>query len=176
MRALLVCAMLILALAGCSSAEPAAPAAGEAAPASDAPAGGCPLDVADVSAATSLTWELQQTEPDYPLETVDGVTATVCLFTAADRPQFGDPLVMRVDTVTGAEAATLRDGFEESCTGNGGTVEDAGGVASCRQDGTVVDGAVASDGRTVHVYLVNADTATATELTPAFEQVLAAVR
>ena len=174
-------AVLAVAMAACTSAEPAPapPAAAQqpAEPVAAGPADGCPLDVADLSAATSLTWELQQTLTDRPLETLPSVTATVCLFTSADSPQFGgDPLVLRVDAVDGADAGTLRNNFEQSCTGNGGAVEDSAGVARCRRDGSVVEGNVATDGRSIDVYLVNADAATATALTPGFDEILGSVR
>lgn len=35
--------------------------------------GECPLDAAELSAPTSLAWELARTKPDHPLETVDSV-------------------------------------------------------------------------------------------------------
>jgi hypothetical protein len=140
---------------------------------------GCPLAAADLSSATSLAWELRQTLTDHPLETLESVKATVCVFTAADSPQIGgDPLVLRVDTVTGADAAALRTNFQQNCTGNRGAVEEssaADGAAVCRRDGAVVQGNIAGDGRTVDVYLVNARTDTATSLTPSFDKVLAAV-
>lgn len=178
-----------LAVSACGSAAPvagppAAPVAGppsvQAQPDAGATAAdGCPLTAEALSDATSLSWELQDTREDYPLETVDGVTATVCLFTAPDSPQAGgDPLVLRVDVVTGADAATVRTGFEESCTGNSGTVSDspaAAGAKVCERDGAVVEGDIATGERTVEVYLVNADTATAETLTPTFEKVLAAI-
>lgn len=180
-RATLTGAALAVALAACGSAAPAPgptpPADQPAEAVAAAPADGCPLDVADLDAATSLTWELQQTLTDRPLDTLPEVTATVCVFTSADRPQFGgDPLVLRVDAVDGADAAAVRSNFEENCTGYGGAVEDSGGVALCRRDGTAIEGNVTTDGRSVDVYVVAADAATAAELTPAFEQILGAVR
>jgi len=59
-----------------------------------------------------------------------------------------------------------------------GAVEDstaADGAVVCRRDGSVVEGNIAGDGRSVDVYLVNADTDTATSLTPSFEKILSAV-
>jgi hypothetical protein len=165
---------------GTAAPAPAAPAEA-AAPADDGSAGSgdCPLAAADISSATSLTWELRQTEAGRPLETLETVKADVCVFTASDRPQAGgDPLVLRVDTVTGADAVKLRTNFEDNCTGYKGTVEDstaADGAVVCRRDGSVVEGNIAGDGRSVDVYLVNADTDTATSLTPSFEKILSAV-
>jgi hypothetical protein len=104
----------------------------------------------------------------------------MCLFTAPHHPQSGGaPLVLRVDVVTGANAATARSAFERSCTENGGRVTDsvaAVGAQVCQRDGTVVEGAVSSSGRTVDVYVVNADTTTATRLTESFDEILGAVR
>lgn len=190
-RATLAISALCVALAACTSAIPGVPAPAGSAP-SDAAApaeaqagggssqaGGCPLEAADLSAATSLTWELRDTKVDYPLETAESLKATVCVFTAAEAPQFGgDPLVMRVDTVTGADAAALRSNFERTCTSNDGTVEPStatDGAEVCRRDSSVVEGDIVGSGRTVDVYLVNADTATAEKLTPSFDAVLAAV-
>lgn len=177
-RSLVGVVVALLAAGGCGAAAPPAPSAPVAAADVAAPDGACPLDAAELSAATSFTWDLARTEPDYPLETVDPVTALVCVFTSSDRPQFGgDPLVLRVDTVTGSDAAVVRGAFEETCTGNGGALEDLGGGATdCRRDGTVTEGNVAADGRTVDVYAVIADTETAEILSSGFPQILDAVR
>ena len=157
-----------------AAAEAPAPATGGSGAADE-----CPLAATDISSATSLDWELRQTEAARPLETLETVKADVCVFTAADRRQAGgDPLVLRVDTVTGADAAKLRTNFEDSCTGNQGKVEDstaADGAALCRRAGATAEGNIAGGGRSVDVYLVNADTATATSLTPSFEKILSAV-
>ncbi len=161
-----------------AAAEPAAePAAAEPA-AAPAPDGECPLDAAELSAATSFTWELSRTEPDYPLETVDSVTALVCVFTSSERPQLGgDPLVLRVDTVTGPDATVVRSAFEETCSTYDGALEDLGGGATgCRREGTVTEGNVSADGRSVDVYAVLADAETAEILSSGFPQILDAVR
>jgi hypothetical protein len=163
-------------MAGTPAPAPDSPPA--AAAAAQGPTDGCPLAVADLATATALSWELRQTEADRPLETVESVKADVCVFTSADRPQQGgDPLVLRVDTVAGADAATLRAKFEESCTGYRGAVEKsaaADGAEVCRRDGSVVEGNIACDDQAIDIYLVNADTDTAKSLTPSFEQILAA--
>jgi len=143
-------------------------------------AGDCPLSAQDLSAATSLRWQLRERKDNYPLETAESIKATVCLYTAPDAPQTGgDPLALRTDTVTGADAATVRKGFTDTCTGSGGQVRDsasAQGAVVCVRDGAVVDGIVGNATRVVSVELVNADKATAVKLTPAFDKVLAAVR
>lgn len=167
-------------LAACGSSTQAVPAPGPGAAPASAIASGCPLGVNALDAATSLTWELSDTRTDQPLETVDAVAQTVCLFTAADSPQSGgDPLVLRVDVVTGADAATVRNAFTSSCTGNSGTVSSSAGAPGamvCMRAGAVVEGDISSGDRTVDVYLVNADAATAAALTPRFDDILAAVR
>jgi hypothetical protein len=156
--------------------EPPAAATGPAGPENT---GACPLDVDDLGSATGLTWTLGRSIADHPLETVDGVTADVCVFTSADRPQMGgDPLVLRTDVVEGPQAARMRDEFASTCTGNGGTVATAASVDAatvCRSGGQAIEGQVAAGDRTVDVYVVAADQATASELTPSFEKVLAAV-
>lgn len=159
-------------LAGCgSSAGPAEGGGAAAAPA--AAADGCPIAVDDLSAATSLTWKLREKREDHPLETAESIKATVCLYTAADAPQDGDPLVLRADVVTGADAATVKDNFAKTCADNGGQVAKNG---TCERSGAVVEGLAGGGDRAVEVYLVNADKATAAKLTPSFPAILAAVR
>jgi hypothetical protein len=186
-RRLVVVFLVLFGVIACST-----PTAGTPAPAPDSPpasagaaadtsANGseCPLDAADLSSATALNWELRQTEADRPLETLQSVKANVCVLTTSDRPQeAGDPLVLRVDAVTGGDAARLRANFEESCTGYRGTVEKSNateGAEICRRDGSVIEGNIAGDDRAIDVYLVNADTDTAASLTPSFEKILAVV-
>jgi hypothetical protein len=139
--------------------------------------GGCPLTPDDLAQATSLTWELGEKKDDHPLETVESVTATVCVYTSADAPQAGgDPLVLRADIVAGPGAAVVRKSFTDTCAENGGEVRtSAAGAALCERSGVVVEGLIGGTDRVTDVYLVNADTATATNLTPAFEKILAAV-
>jgi hypothetical protein len=182
-RALAVPA-LAAALVACggpaAAPEPSTPAppAAVTGPAGPEDTAACPLDVDDLDSATGLTWTLGRSIADHPLETVDGVTADVCVFTSADRPQMGgDPLVLRTDVVDGPQAARMRDEFASTCTGNGGMVAAASveGASVCRSGGQAVEGQVATGDRTVDVYVVAADQATASELTPSFEKVLAAV-
>ena len=167
--------------AGPSAAAPArpAPAPDGAAPDGSADGGECPLAASDLSSATSLSWELRRTEKDYPLETAEGLKATVCIFTTSDRPQLGgDPLVLRVDTISGPDAAKLRSNFERVCTENRGELAPstaAEGAEVCRSRGSVTEGNIADGDRTVDVYVVNADTETATSLTSSFDAVLASV-
>ncbi|WP_049559060.1 hypothetical protein [Nonomuraea sp. SBT364] len=139
-----------------------------------APAG-CPLTPQALGEATSLRWDLDRRD-DHPLETMESIKATVCLYTAADAPQQGsDPLTMRLDLVEGADAATVRKGFTDTCTENGGTVRDTSGAQVCDRDGSVGEGLTGGGDRAIIAYWVNADTSTATEFTPAFGRILAAV-
>lgn len=187
---LVTVSVLGLVLSGCGAltppitagtAAPAAPAVpGAAAPAdtSGADTTGCPLSAADLSSVTGITFELRRTEADRELETLPSVTALVCVFTSSDRPQLGgDPLVLRVDTVTGPNAAVVRSEFEKSCTRNGGTVGDSAvaGGKTCTSRGSTTEGVVASADRTVNVYFVLADAETAADLTRTFDGLLAAV-
>lgn len=163
-----------LTLAGCGSpATPDQPGAGQPRPAS-----GCPFTPESLGQATSLTWELREKRDDHPLETAESIRATVCLYTAADAPQDGsDPLSLRADVVTGADAATVRKNFTDTCTEYGGAIRDAAsgkGAVVCDRAGSVVEGLTGGDDRTVNVYLVNADKATAVKLTPAFDRILTA--
>ncbi|MEV0418854.1 hypothetical protein [Streptosporangium canum] len=167
-------------LTGCGSQ--AGPAAGEGGADGGARAkdtGGCPLTVAGLSEATSLTWELREKREDHPLETMESVRATACLYTAADAPQDGsDPLALRVDVVTGDGITKVREEFEGNCGEFGGKLLDSAagdGSVVCKRNGTIVEGLVGGTDRLVNVYLVNAGRATAAKLTPAFDKILAAV-
>lgn len=132
----------------------------------------CPLTADELSSATSLTWELSETREDHPLETMESVTVTACLFTAPEaQQQGGDPLVARVDVVSPADADAVRSGFSSTCTEFGGAEQQAGGGTVCERGDVVVDGIV---GDLVMVGFVNADTATARTLTPSFPEILTA--
>ncbi|MER6177045.1 hypothetical protein [Streptosporangium sp. NPDC001681] len=162
-------------LAGCGSQT----ASGESPDGQAQPSGGCPLTPEALSKATSLSWELQERKDDHPLETAESIKVTACLYAAADAPQDGsDPLVLRADVATGADAATIRKDFIDTCTEYGGKVGDsaaADGAIVCDRNGSTVEGLVGGADRVVNVYLVNAEAATAGRLTPAFDRILAAV-
>ncbi|WP_346273312.1 hypothetical protein [Pseudonocardia sp.] len=184
---LFVMLALGLAAAGCGSSGPtaagtptaAAPATAATTTAAGSDTGGCPLSAEDLSAATGMTFELATTEPDRALETLETVKALVCVFTAADEPQAGgDRLGLRADTVTGADAEAVTAEFERSCTSNGGTLNDVTAdddAQTCTSRGSTIEGNIDSGDRTVNVYFVNADDATAAALTPNFDKVLDAV-
>ncbi|MGW5685401.1 hypothetical protein [Nonomuraea sp. NPDC003754] len=162
-------------LAACGS--PSTEAVGEAAADRPQPAAdGCPLTPEALTEATSLRWELKERRDAYPLETAESIKATVCLFTSADAPQEGsDPLTMRVDLVEGADSATVRKSFTDTCTENGGSVRDSSGALICDRNGSVVEGLAGAGDRAINVYWVNADTSTAAKFTPVFGRILAAV-
>jgi hypothetical protein len=133
--------------------------------------GDCPVTEAELSSATSLSWEHGDTLKDHPLETMESVKVTVCVFTAPEAVQMGgDPLVLRVEVVDPKDADTLRKKFSSTCTKFGGTERAAGGGTVCEGDGRVVEGHI---GNLVIVYFVNANKDTAAKLTPSFEKVLA---
>ncbi|GAA1296329.1 hypothetical protein Psi02_12580 [Planotetraspora silvatica] len=173
-------------LAGCgstatpgeSSASGASTKASAAAAAGDGQGKkvGCPLSAESLGQATSLKWELQEQLYDHPLETAESIKATVCLFTSAQAPQEGsDPLALRADVVLGADVARVRQAFGDSCSGFGGKLRDSGKGVVCERNKVVVEGLVGDDDRLVNVYLVNADKATATKLTPLFGKIVASV-
>jgi hypothetical protein len=141
--------------------------------------GGCSLTAEELSKATSLTWELKEKRDDHPLETLETVKASVCLYTTADAPQAGsDPLVLRTDTVGGKDVAAVRQDFTDSCTGYDGKVRKSAavdGAVVCDRGGAVVEGLVGGADRLVSVYFVNADKSTATKLTKKFDAILSAV-
>jgi hypothetical protein len=185
---LFVMLALGLAAAGCGSSGPTtagtpttttAPATAATTTAAGSDTGGCPLAAEDLSAATGMAFELATTEPDRALETLETVKAMVCVFSSADEPQAGgDRLGLRVDTVTGADAATVTAEFERSCTSNGGTLNDVTAdddAQTCTSRGSTIEGNIDTGDRTVNVYFVNADEATAAALTPNFDKVLDAV-
>ncbi|MCS7484537.1 hypothetical protein ACFFQW_12220 [Umezawaea endophytica] len=142
------------------------------------PDGDCPLNASDLSTATGLVFELADIRKDHALETQPDVKALVCVYTSSAKPQdAGDPLVLRVDTVNGANAAATRARFESSCTDNNGTLGDSTvtNAKTCTRGGTTIEGDITAGDRTVDVYFVNATTDTAAELTRAFDKVLASV-
>ncbi|WP_204073338.1 hypothetical protein [Planotetraspora phitsanulokensis] len=151
-------------------------AAGSTGDSAAKPTDGCPLSAESLTKATSLTWKLEEKEENHPLETAESIKATVCLFTSPDAlQQGGDPLAMRADVVTGGDVATVRQAFTDSCTGFGGKERESGKGVVCERNKVVVEGLVEGGGRLVNVYLVNADTATATKLTPVFDKIIASV-
>lgn len=164
--AVLLCAGAVL--VGCGTGEerqdPKEPTGGGSAT-------GCPVTQEELSDATSLSWELEETREHHPLETMESVEVTACLYTAPEAEQMGgDPLVARVDVVAPADAAAVLADFSSICGELGGSEQKAGDGVVCDRDGVVVDGHI---GDLVLVSIVNADTATATTLTPSFEKILA---
>ncbi len=179
---LLTTAVLCLAATACSTAGTPTAATSTSPPtptaATTTPNGDCPLSASDLSTATGLVFELSDTREDHDLETQPDVKALVCLYTSSTTPQgAGDPLVLRVDTVTGPNAAAARTNFERGCTDNGGTLTNSTvtNAKTCTRDGTVVEGDISTGDRTVDVYFVNATREAATTLTRAFDKVLASV-
>lgn len=170
--AVVLCAGALMAACGSDDNQAdSGPPTGDAPAASGAASeDGCPLTEAELSSATSLAWTLQETREDHPLETMETVTVTACLFTSAEAPQMaGDPLVTRVDVVDPEDADAVRADISSTCTDLGGAERAAGGGTVCERDGTVVDGHI---GDLVVVSFVNADDATAARLTPVFDKIL----
>jgi len=173
--ALFTTAVLCLAATACT------PSAGTGAGPADSntSGGGCPLSAEALSTATGLTFELSDTRKDQKLETLPDIAADVCIFTSPSNPQdAGDPLVLRVDTVTGANAAAVRTDFERSCTDNGGTLKNSTvkNTKTCARGGYNIEGSIRTGDRAVEVYFVNALTKTAKSLTPSLDKVLASVK
>jgi hypothetical protein len=174
----LVCAVAC----ACTTTTPGVPSprvtTDSAAAVDQAPPGGCPLSAEDLSSASGLSFELRDTREDHPLETVEA-KGQVCVYTSSDRPQAaGDPLVLRVDTVTGAGADVLQSGFAATCVQAGGRLENADveGARVCDRSDSVTEGEIVGVDRTVDVYFVVVDRETAAVITPKFGQILAAVR
>jgi hypothetical protein len=149
-----------------------------AATAANVPNTGCPLGVADLSTASGFTFELSDIRKDHQLETQPDVKADVCLYTSPSTPQdAGDPLVLRVDTVTGTNATASRANFERSCTDNSGTLNSSTvqNAKTCTRGDTTIEGNISTADKSIDVYFVNATTQTAATLTRAFDKVLASV-
>lgn len=176
LRALVValCAGVVTVACGSGSGgDQASPGGTTEAAAGDGGSGeACPLTAEELSSVTSLAWQLSETREDHPLETLESVKVTACLFTAPEaRQEAGDPLVARVDVVAPADADAVRADFTSSCTGFRGVEQQAGGGTVCERDGVVVEGMT---GDLVVVSILTADTATAQTLTPLFPDILAA--
>jgi hypothetical protein len=176
MRFLMVATILCVgaALVGCESGGQQAGAGDQATPVADASESapeGCPLTTVELSETTSMEWELAETRKDHPLETMEQVKVTACMYTAPEVKQtYGDPLVLRVDVVAPADADAVKTGFSTSCADLGGVERPGGGGTVCDRDGTIVDGYV---GDLTVVAVLNADDDVAARLSPTFEKILA---
>lgn len=177
MRLLMVATILGVgvALVGCGSGGREAGDGDQAAPVADTSESaeeGCPLTTDELSETTSMEWELTETRKDHPLETMEQVKVTACLYTAPEVKQtYGDPLVLRVDLVAAPDADAVKTDFTTTCADLGGAERPGGGGTVCDRDGTVVDGHI---GDLTVVAIVNADDDVATRLSPTFEKILAA--
>lgn len=166
---------VLVVLAGCRS-ETKTPTSVATSGQSPASSDGCPISAEALSAATSQAWELKERRENHPLETTESIKATICLFTTTTfRDQYGDPLSFRSDVVTGADAATVRSQFANSCSENGGATRQSAGGSVCERDGGVVEGIKGGGDRVVNAYFVNADKSMVPQLTSAFPKILAAI-
>jgi hypothetical protein len=176
-RSAVLAATALLAVTACGTTgtpTPATDANSASSAAAGVPATGCPLGASDLSTASGFTFELSDIRKDHQLETQPDVKADVCLYTSPSTPQEGgDPLVLRVDTVTGASRAN----FERSCTDNSGTVTTSTvpNAKTCTRDNNTLEGNISTPDRSIDVYFVNATTETAATLTKAFDKILASV-
>jgi hypothetical protein len=177
--AALAAASVLVVLAGCgpnpdTSTKPNA--SGATSGQSPASPDGCPISAKALSDATSQSWELSERRENHPLETSESTKATICLFTTTTfRDQYGDPLSFRSDVVTGADAATVRRQFADTCLENGGVTRQSAGGSVCERDAAVLEGIKGDGDRVVNAYFVNAHKAMAPALTSAFPKILAAV-
>ncbi len=165
-----VCTSLLLASCGSDSPPTTQP---PPAPAAGGEGGDCPLTVDELKSATSATWTQATTKKDHPLELLESVKVTACIYTSDELKQEfgGDPLVVRVDVVSPQDAAQVRDQFRTSCTKNSGTERPAAGGTICEARGHTIEGVI---GNLNVVMILNADKATAVRLSPSFEKILAA--
>ena len=170
---------LTLSVAACNQAPTgsSAPAGGGGSSSSD---GACPTNPDALSSATGLTFELGTVEKDHKLETVPGVNALVCVFTATNEKiaaeNYGDPLVLRVDVVEGADADKVRAAFERTCAEAGRKVGPSSvpGARTCA-DTTATEGEISKADRVVEVYYVSTPDSMTQSLSDSFDKVLATV-
>jgi hypothetical protein len=135
----------------------------------------------DLEAATKLSWKLGKTLPERPLEFDKSIRGSTCAFIAeakAVRDDYGDPLTLRVDIATGANAKALEKLNLEGC-GEGippGKVRATrgGGGKVCDVQGTVSEGTVVKDGSTISFIAFSNSEKILKDFTPGFEAAVAA--
>ena len=203
----LFAAALLIPIAGCGdssdTAEPAAgatagsagggqssPAASSAAPSAPGPSTGaapggadqgqCPVTPQELEAATRLTWKLGRTLPKHPLEYEESITGVTCVFiaeAAAVKDDYGQPLIMRIDVATGADATALEKYNLRVCgqfdPGKLRAPRGGGGGKVCDIRGSVSDGFVVKDGSTVSVLTSSDSKKILKDFSPAFEAAIA---
>jgi len=201
----LFAAALLIPIAGCGdssdTAEPAAgatagsagggqssPAASSAAPSASssatraAPGAAnqeqCPVTPQELETATRLTWRLGRTLPEHPLEYDESITGLTCVFiaeAAAVKDDYGQPLIMRIDVATGANAAALERLNDEGCDRGKLRAPRGGGGKVCDVRGTVLEGTVVKDGSTISFLMSSDSEKILKDFSPAFEAAVAAV-
>jgi len=137
----------------------------------------CPLTAADISAATSMTWQFEEYQAARPLESDETVMTTVCGFTAPEVvDEYGDPAFLRTDVFTGADAAKQQADYLSGCPEFGGVVQQLSTptAVGCARNGVVVDAQVGDGTRLVQVW-INTSKEKQAEFAAAWDPLLAAV-
>ena len=200
-------ALLLLLTAGCGSSDAADPAAstpGGSATSPTAPAssgvpsiptppsstgpggadqGQCPVTPEELQATTKLTWKLRRTLPEQPWMLDKSIKVSTCLYTAdakAVTDSYGQPLILRLDIGTGANAAALEKSNLEGC-GEGlppGTMRAPRGGGSgkvCDVGGSVEAATVVKDGTTLSFTMFSDSEKILKDFSPKFEAAVAAI-
>jgi hypothetical protein len=168
--------------AGSSAVPPASSPATSVAP-GGADSGQCKVTVQELEAATKLTWKLGKTLPERPLEYDKSLKASTCAFIAeakAVRDDFGDPLTLRIDVATGANAKALETSTLEGCgegipPGKLRAPRGGGGGKVCDSSGSVTEALVVKDGSTLSFTVFSNSEKILKTFSPAFEDAIAAI-
>jgi len=166
-----------------SSAVPSPPSPPSSAAPGGAEQGQCQVTPQELEAATGLTWRLGRTLPERPLEYDKTITVSTCAFISEEatvKDDYGQPLTMRIDVATGANAAALEKSNLEAC-GEGippGTMRAArggGGAKVCDVKGSVEEATIVEDGTTLSFTMFSDSDKILKDFSPKFEAVISAI-
>ncbi len=168
---------------GASSAAPSVPSPPSSAASVRADEGPCPVTAQELEAASKVSWKLGRTLPEQPWALEKSIRASTCVFLAdakAVTDSYGQPLILRIDTATGAHAAAMEKYDNEVCVSGPvpGTMRaprGGGGGKVCDVKGVVTDGSVVKDGSAMSILLSSDSDKILKEFSPAFEAIVAAI-
>lgn len=180
----------VAASAAPSASSPAAPSP-PSPPSSTAPGLGdqsqCPITPEELQAATNLTWLLGRTLPEQPWMLKESIKVSTCVFIARDKAVtdgYGQPLILRIDTATGANAAAMERYDVEMCvTGGKGSTDrgtmraprGGGGGKVCEVKNGITDGSVVKDGSAMSIFVSSESEKVVKNFSSSFEAVVAAI-
>ncbi len=165
------------------SAAPSAPSPAGSATPGRTDQGQCPVTPQALQEATKLTWKLGRTLPEHPLEYDETIKASTCAFISEDaavKDDYDQPLVLRIDIATGANAAALEKSTLEGCAeaSPAGTLRAPRGGGSgkvCDAKGSVEEAIVVKDGTALSLTMFSDSKKILKDFSPAFEAVVAAI-